>query len=82
MYTMSLLVCGTARNRLSNASLGRAKKDRVLGMKRLVSQEIAEWDYGGNEELGVGEIRRKRRERGLDEGGEWNIWRDGCEGGE
>ncbi|MCJ1403163.1 hypothetical protein MMC11_006386 [Xylographa trunciseda] len=46
--------------------------------------ELAEWEYGDYEGLLTGEIRALRRERGLDggEGREWDIWRDGCEGGE
>jgi hypothetical protein len=30
----------------------------------------------------VREIRARRKEKGLDREREWNIWRDGCEGGE
>jgi broad specificity phosphatase PhoE len=47
-----------------------------------VTEDIAEWDYGDYEGLKVGEIRQKRKEKGLDEGRDWNVWRDGCEGGE
>ncbi|MCJ1396258.1 hypothetical protein MMC18_009147 [Xylographa bjoerkii] len=45
---------------------------------------LAEWDYGAYEGLLAGEIRAGRRARGLDpDGGDgWDIWRDGCEGGE
>ncbi|KAK4041621.1 histidine phosphatase superfamily [Parachaetomium inaequale] len=46
------------------------------------TEDIAEWDYGDYEGLTDGEIRRLRTERGLDGEREWNIWRDGCEGGE
>jgi probable phosphoglycerate mutase len=28
------------------------------------------------------DIRALRKERGLDKDQEWDIWRDGCEGGE
>lgn len=49
----------------------------------VVTEDIAEWDYGDYEGLTVGEIRAGRRERGLDDGHQvWNVWRDGCEGGE
>lgn len=47
-----------------------------------VTEDIAEWDYGDYEGMKVGEIRRLRRERELDEGREWSVWRDGCERGE
>ena len=43
---------------------------------------LAEWDYGAYEGLLTKEIRAGRKERGLDAEREWDIWRDGCEGGE
>ncbi|KAM5363524.1 hypothetical protein ACJZ2D_011967 [Fusarium nematophilum] len=46
------------------------------------TEDIAEWDYGEYEGLKTGEIRELRKEKGLDREREWNIWRDGCEGGE
>ena len=46
------------------------------------TEDIAEWDYGDYEGLKTEDIRKVRKERGLDQEGEWNIWRDGCEGGE
>ncbi|KAK6857542.1 hypothetical protein PG995_006369 [Apiospora arundinis] len=47
-----------------------------------VTEDIAEWDYGDYEGLKAGEIRDLRKGRGLDMDKKWNIWRDGCEGGE
>lgn len=46
------------------------------------TEDIAEWDYGDYEGLVVNEIRALRKERGLDQDREWDIWKDGCEGGE
>ncbi|KAI0189231.1 putative phosphoglycerate mutase [Astrocystis sublimbata] len=46
------------------------------------TDDIAEWDYGDYEGLKAGEITKLRKERGLDRERKWNIWRDGCEGGE
>lgn len=46
------------------------------------TEDIAEWDYGDYEGLKVHEIRDLRKERGLDQERAWDIWRDGCEGGE
>lgn len=46
------------------------------------TEDIAEWDYGEYEGLHREEIIQLRTERGLDYEREWNIWRDGCEGGE
>ncbi|KAK6523535.1 hypothetical protein TWF281_001516 [Arthrobotrys megalospora] len=50
--------------------------------KITITEDIAEWDYGDYEGLLVEEIRSSRKERGLDQDIAWNIWRDGCEGGE
>lgn len=45
-----------------------------------VTEEIREWDYGNYEGITTPEIRKLRKEQGLDE--HWDIWRDGCPGGE
>jgi len=66
---------GSALNSL-NVEIGMEDK-RVI-----VAEELAEWDYGDYEGLVVADIRRGRKERGLDGEREWNIWRDGCDGGE
>ncbi|KAJ6258081.1 hypothetical protein Dda_6995 [Drechslerella dactyloides] len=50
--------------------------------KVALTEAIAEWDYGDYEGLLAEDIRAKRRENGLDNEEAWNIWRDGCEGGE
>lgn len=44
-----------------------------------VTEDIREWDYGDYEGLRSAEIRKMRDERGQ---GPWDIWRDGCPGGE
>lgn len=46
------------------------------------SEDLTEWDYGDYEGWVVNDIRAGRKARGLDQEREWNIWRDGCEGGE
>lgn len=46
------------------------------------TEDIAEWDYGNFEGLMEWEIRSLIKTKGLVQGREWNIWRDGCEGGE
>lgn len=38
--------------------------------------------YSDYEGLTVEEIMKKRKAKGLDKDGKWNIWRDRCEGGE
>lgn len=50
--------------------------------KAVFTEEIAEWGYGDYEGLKTVEIRKLRDERGLDKERPWDIWRDGCEGGE
>lgn len=47
-----------------------------------LTEDIAEWGYGDYEGMRTSEIRVQRKERGMDREREWNIWRDGCEGGE
>lgn len=46
------------------------------------TEDIAEWNYGDYEGLKDQEIRELRKTRGLDLEKKWNIWSDGCEGGE
>lgn len=53
-----------------------------MAEKVALTEDIAEWDYGDYEGLVVREICARRKEKGLDRESEWNIWRDGCEGGE
>lgn len=50
------------------------------GVKVETTEGLAGWAYGLYEGLLLGEIRQGRRERGLER--DWDIWRDGCEGGE
>ena len=61
--------------------LGLDKEEGRDG-KLEVTEEIAEWGYGKYEGLLVDDIRQGRKERGLDGESKWDIWRDGCEGGE
>lgn len=44
-----------------------------------ITPDIREWDYGEYEGITSAEIRKRRAERGL---GPWDIWKDGCPGGE
>ncbi|KAK2612639.1 Sedoheptulose 1,7-bisphosphatase [Conoideocrella luteorostrata] len=45
-----------------------------------VTEDIREWDYGDYEGITSPEIRKIRADKGID--GMWDIWRDGCPGGE
>ncbi|OAL18660.1 hypothetical protein AYO22_10479 [Fonsecaea multimorphosa] len=44
-----------------------------------IDPRIAEWDYGEYEGITSAEIRELRKTQGLPP---WDIWRDGCPGGE
>lgn len=45
-----------------------------------VTEAIREWDYGDYEGITSPQIRQLRKKQGLNEN--WDIWRDGCPGGE
>lgn len=61
-------------------SLDRWQPSSALLVER--TEDIVEWDYGDYDGLQENEIRELRRQRGLDQEREWDIWSDGCEGGE
>lgn len=44
-----------------------------------ITEAIREWDYGDYEGRTSPEIRKERKEKGEQE---WDIWKDGCPGGE
>ena len=46
-----------------------------------VTQDIREWDYGNYEGKTSKQIKQEREEKGEGERA-WDIWRDGCPGGE
>jgi len=63
--------------------LGDAQKERLEKEGKITAtEEIAEWDYGDYDGLQLHEIRELRKKRGLDKDRKWDIWVDGCEGGE
>ncbi|CZS92999.1 related to phosphoglycerate mutase [Rhynchosporium agropyri] len=45
-----------------------------------ITEDIREWDYGDYEGVTSKEIRERRKQEGRE--GSWDIWRDGCPGGE
>jgi sedoheptulose-bisphosphatase len=47
-----------------------------------ITEDIREWEYGLYEGLLPGQIKEGRKGRGLDRERPWDIWLDGCEGGE
>lgn len=44
-----------------------------------ITEAVREWEYGDYEGVTSKEIRAQRKEKGEPE---WDIWRDGCPGGE
>ena len=46
------------------------------------TDRLAEWNYGLYEGMLTRDIRALRKGHGLDTERPWDIWRDGCEGGE
>jgi len=44
-----------------------------------ITEDIREWDYGDYEGITSPQIKEQRKKVGL---GSWDIWRDGCPGGE
>ncbi|ORY12319.1 phosphoglycerate mutase family protein-like protein [Clohesyomyces aquaticus] len=63
-----------------SSNLPTTPSDIRTDAKIQITPEIQEWDYGNYEGLTSPEIRKSRAERGLN--ADWDIWRDGCEGGE
>ena len=59
-------------------------EDQSLSVEEIAetTDELTELNYGDYEGLVTKEIRQRRKEGGLDQERPWDIWRDGCEGGE
>lgn len=56
------------------------KIDQMIGGGKVeVRDDVREWDYGEYEGVKSAEITEMREEKGE---GKWDIWRDGCPGGE
>jgi broad specificity phosphatase PhoE len=53
-----------------------------VSVDKETTEELREWEYGLYEGLLTKQIRAARKERGLDQSREWDIWTDGCEEGE
>ncbi|KAJ0424320.1 histidine phosphatase superfamily [Aspergillus carlsbadensis] len=78
--TLELLEIG-CRERLPWTEKRKSENEEPIrtGAKVEVTEAIREWDYGDYEGLTSKQIREQRAERGE---GSWDIWRDGCPGGE
>jgi broad specificity phosphatase PhoE len=79
MQTFEQLCVGST----SSGTTTMTTTDAVFAPENVtVTEDIAEWDYGDYEGITEGETRVLRKERGWDVEREWDVWRDGCEGGE
>lgn len=58
----------------------QADADVRTNAKVQIVEDIREWDYGDYEGLTSTQIRERRKKETGD--GTWDIWKDGCPGGE
>ena len=79
--TLELLDLG-CHERLPWKDEGTTRGEHGLQAKAKVqvTEDIREWDYGDYEGLTSQTIREQRKRNGEREA--WDIWRDGCPGGE
>lgn len=78
--TLELLELGCRERLPWNEARNKESEEPIRTEAKVqVTEAIREWDYGDYEGLTSAQIRSLREERG--EGG-WNIWEDGCPGGE
>ncbi|KIW39962.1 uncharacterized protein PV06_08523 [Exophiala oligosperma] len=69
----------TTSEKSSGSDLHTSSSQNKTDARVTIDPRIAEWDYGEYEGVTSPEIRKIRAEKGL---GSWDIWRDGCPGGE
>jgi probable phosphoglycerate mutase len=77
-----LFISPRIRARRTYELLFDATAQKELQRKSEITEDIREWEYGAYEGLLTAQIRAARKEHGLDAERPWNIWVDGCEGGE
>lgn len=58
---------------------GREGQKGENALQAQLTEDIREWDYGDYEGITSKEIKKMREEKGEKP---WDIWRDGCPGGE
>lgn len=78
--TLELLEIG-CKERLPWLAQRKAEDEEPIRTeaKVQVTEGVREWDYGNYEGLTSKQIQADRAEKGLPP---WNIWTDGCPGGE
>lgn len=85
--TFQLLFAGETKTVThADTKLVAAVDERIFGGGEgsiEVTEQVAEWDYGEYDGMLAVDVRRIRHEQGTDAAGfDWNVWRDGCVGGE
>jgi broad specificity phosphatase PhoE len=63
-----------------NSERGDGEAPGTCGARVEVTQAVREWDYGEYEGITSAQIAERRKEKG--QSLPWDIWRDGCPGGE
>ena len=76
--TLELLDIG-CRDKLPWQDCRNEALDVRTDAKIQITEDIREWNYGEYEGITSAEIKERRKQQGLPE---WDIWRDGCPGGE
>jgi probable phosphoglycerate mutase len=62
---------------------GKTNQHTKKGTPVEVTERLKDWDYGEYEGLTITEVHELRKKKGLDDRDRtWNIWIDGCPGGE
>ncbi|MCJ1291951.1 hypothetical protein MMC34_003501 [Xylographa carneopallida] len=64
----------------SDGHVEHGEGDLIEKVKVQTTEDIREWDYGDYEGRTSAQIREERKAKGLNV--DWDIWRDGCPGGE
>ncbi|KAF1977705.1 phosphoglycerate mutase-like protein [Bimuria novae-zelandiae CBS 107.79] len=78
--TLELLDLGCRERYPWNPDVPPAENGVRCAARIVITEAVREWDYGDYEGLTSARIRELRAEQGLPT--DWDIWRDGCPGGE
>jgi len=78
-HTLELLELGCREKLPWEEQRKHSDADIRTNAKVQITEDIREWDYGDYEGITSPQIREQRKKEGK---GPWDIWRDGCPGGE
>lgn len=77
--TLELLEVGCREKLPWEEQRKHAEEDVRTNANVQITDDIREWDYGDYEGITSPQIKEQREKAGLEP---WDIWRDGCPGGE